>query len=113
QSSMKRHPSLPDLQNIEGCLQVSAQIIKEDVSDTAAHHDADDDVEQQIIEIIGRELQSSLLREAFQEEVADDERHHVHQAVPPQLNGAEPQEYRIDMRKLHLQHHGKTSAVNR
>jgi len=71
--SMKRHPSLPDLEDVERRLQIATQVIEEDVSDSATYHDTDNDVEQQIVEIIRCEFQSPLFRQALQQEVADDE----------------------------------------
>src|SRR5262245_49178523 len=46
QSAVKRHSSLPELEDVERRLQISAQIVEEDVTNSASDHDADDDVEQ-------------------------------------------------------------------
>src|SRR6185295_9566389 len=102
QSAVKRHPALPDFEDIQWSLQISAQVIEEHVTDASTHHDSNDDVEKQVIKIVRRQFQFPLFCEALQKEITDDERDHVHQPVPSQLNGTEPQEHRIDLRKLNL-----------
>src|SRR5882672_6501036 len=37
ESAVKRHSALPDLENVEWSLQITAQIVEQDVSEPAAH----------------------------------------------------------------------------
>src|SRR5436190_16973411 len=79
ESSVKRHAALPDRKNRQGVSQVARQIVKQDVAEAASDHHADDEVEQQIVQVVGRKVQFAIFCKTLEDEVADDERQHVHQ----------------------------------
>src|SRR5678815_1346156 len=108
---MERHAALPDIEHLNRTLDITAEVVKQDVSEAASYHDSKYEKEQQVVEIVGRHRQFFQLGQALQQEVSRDERNHVHQAVPPKLHGAEMQKDRIDVWKLKLQYHHASESI--
>src|SRR5678816_1689130 len=108
---MEGHTALPDVENLDGALEVAAEVIKEHITQASADHHPEDEEEQQVVEIVRGHPQFFLLRETLQHEVPGDERDHVHQAVPAKLDSSEMQKYGVDIRELKLEHHAVIQGV--
>src|SRR5262245_55062605 len=102
---MERHAPLPDREDIQWRTHVARKVVKQDIAEPPADHDAEDQKEQQVVKIISRKLKLLFAGVFLEQKVADDERQHVHQPVPTKLDRAETQEHGIDVRKSELQDH--------
>src|SRR4030095_6929291 len=105
ESSVERHASLPDIENLKGALDIASEVVKQNVPQPASHHHAEDQKKQQVVDVVRLQRHFLELREALEKEIADDERNHVHQPVPAELHRAEAQENRVDVWELQLKHH--------
>jgi len=97
---VKRHAALPDVEDLNRTLNIAAKIIEQDISQPPPHHDAQDEKEQQVVEVVCRQRQFLHLHEALEQEVARDERKHIHQSVPAELYRTDSQKNRINVWKL-------------
>src|SRR5712671_5825873 len=64
ESSVKRHTALPDGEYGKRSAHIAAQIVKEDVAKPAADHDSENQVEQGVVQIVGRDVQLAIPGEA-------------------------------------------------
>src|SRR5262249_39315226 len=108
--SMERHASLPDGEYRPRLKKVIVKIVKEDIAETSSDHDAENQIKQQVIQVVARQVQLSPPGIRSQQEVADDKRHHVHQAVPPQLDRPDAKEHGINVWIGNDEHHGCADA---
>src|SRR5712671_1732676 len=60
--AVERHAALPDREYGEWFANVAAEVVKQDVSEAASDHDAQNQVEQQIVQVIRRHVQLPVLR---------------------------------------------------
>src|SRR5439155_22418991 len=95
--AIERHAALPDREDGERLTNVGVEIIEENVIKSASDHDAQDQIEQQIVQIVRGDIELAIFRQAAENEEPDDERQHVHQPVPSELHWADAQEDRIDI----------------
>jgi len=105
ESPVERHSTLPDVKDFNRPLDVAGEIVEENVADPAPDHHPQNQKEEQVVEIVGRQRQLFQLHKTLEKEIPGDERDHVHQPVPSELHGADLQEHRTDVGKLKLQHH--------
>ncbi len=94
QAAVERHAAFPDL--------VPARrvelVVEEDVAEAAADEDAEDAPEQDVGHLRGLDGPALALGQVGENDVGADEREHVRQPVPPDLDRAERDDDRIDAR---------------
>src|SRR5688572_3152543 len=81
------------------------EVVEQNVPQSTSDHHAEDEKEQQIVDVVSGVRKLLFLRIPFEEKVSDDEREHVHQPVPAKLNRAKLKEDRVNVWELELKHH--------
>ncbi len=103
QTSVKRHAAFPHRDHLCGMLEVVRQVIEQHVAQSASDKDSDRRIDDQIVELVLGNRHAARGRSKLDHEISRRQRQQVHQAVPSELQGTEPEKDRIDIR---IRNHG-------
>jgi hypothetical protein len=98
---MERHSSLPDGKNLQGMDKVVGSVVEEDVPQSPAENNSYRQIEYHISYIVRGKGKGTLPDSPENYEIGGNEPQYVHQAIPPELEGTDAKENRVDVRKLH------------
>ena len=101
QPAVKRHAALPHRKDLEQIRRVVLGLVEQHIAETAADHDAEHAVEQQVLDIAARPAALGEMRLAGsqrREPQEEAERDEVGQAVPVDRNGPELEGDGVELR---------------
>ena len=96
---MERHAAAPDGQHVERMGEVVAGLVEQDVADPAAQDDAQRDIEEEVVDGLGRDLPARALHQPPHEPPAEHDAGDVGQRVPADRERADRDEHRVDGRE--------------
>jgi hypothetical protein len=106
-ATVERHAALPDLEDLKGVRHHAIGIVKDRRPQPSADNDAEGDPKDKIIDLKGRggwlsaAPQGGLAGQANHIAPAQQDTRHIGEAVPADSDGAQLDEHRIEVWKLH------------
>ena len=95
---MKAHAALPDSENLQRMGEVMAGFVKEHLAQAAAKNHTQHAIEQQVVELLGRQKTGVLPDAQATEQKKLNKRHQIHQTVPAHGKRANRKGDRVELR---------------